>query len=282
MINDEADGDIMIKQNLHTHSTFCDGKNTIEEVIITAIEKGFDSIGFSSHSFMPFKHQGKGSLIPEEKPLYLRELMRLKEKYKGIIDVYKGIEFELYSQDDLEGYDYTIGSCHFFNINGEMVNFDSGASEVPVVIEKYFGGDSMAMAREYYKTLAMLPQKHKFDIVGHFDIVTKNCQRVPCFDEDSKEYQNYALEALCALCEKIKIFEINTGPIARGYRTRPYPAPFILKEIKERGCHVTVSSDCHKKEFLDADFDTAYELARYCGFKEIMVFDGKEFVPSPL
>ena len=36
--------------NLHTHSTFSDGKNTPEEIVLSAIEKNFLSIGFSDHS----------------------------------------------------------------------------------------------------------------------------------------------------------------------------------------------------------------------------------------
>ena len=32
-------GFYMIKQNLHTHSTYCDGKDRIEEIVQTAIEK---------------------------------------------------------------------------------------------------------------------------------------------------------------------------------------------------------------------------------------------------
>ncbi len=38
-----------MKQNLHTHCRFCDGKDTIEDLVRTAIDKGFDSLGFSSH-----------------------------------------------------------------------------------------------------------------------------------------------------------------------------------------------------------------------------------------
>ena len=30
----------------------------------------------------------------------------------------------------------------------------------------------------------------------------------------------------------MKIFEVNTGGMARGYRTAPYPMDFILKEIR--------------------------------------------------
>ena len=34
------------KINLHTHSVFCDGKNTFEELIQSAINKGFTTLGF--------------------------------------------------------------------------------------------------------------------------------------------------------------------------------------------------------------------------------------------
>ncbi|MBQ7974646.1 MAG: hypothetical protein IJ300_03045 [Clostridia bacterium] len=44
----------MIKQNLHTHSLYCDGKNTLEELTEAAIERGFSSIGFSGHCYTPF------------------------------------------------------------------------------------------------------------------------------------------------------------------------------------------------------------------------------------
>ena len=42
----------MLKTNYHTHSTFCDGKDTPEEMVKTAIEKGFDVIGFSGHGYV--------------------------------------------------------------------------------------------------------------------------------------------------------------------------------------------------------------------------------------
>ena len=41
------------KANFHTHSNFCDGKCTAEEMVIAAIEKGFDTLGFSSHCIHP-------------------------------------------------------------------------------------------------------------------------------------------------------------------------------------------------------------------------------------
>ena len=40
--------------NFHTHTVFCDGKNTPEEMVLSAIEKGFTALGFSGHGLTGF------------------------------------------------------------------------------------------------------------------------------------------------------------------------------------------------------------------------------------
>ena len=39
-----------IKCNYHTHTKYCDGKNTPDEMVQRAIELGFTHLGFSEHS----------------------------------------------------------------------------------------------------------------------------------------------------------------------------------------------------------------------------------------
>ena len=41
----------MILTDLHVHTNYCDGKNTPEEMVLAAIEKGMECIGFSVHSY---------------------------------------------------------------------------------------------------------------------------------------------------------------------------------------------------------------------------------------
>ena len=65
-------------QNLHTHSTFCDGKNTPEEMVQLAIKKGFDSIGFSGHSYMSFSKEWSMSLADTE--IYKKQITQLQLK----------------------------------------------------------------------------------------------------------------------------------------------------------------------------------------------------------
>ena len=40
--------------NYHTHTTYCDGNNTPEEVVKAAIDMGFDAIGFSGHGYTDY------------------------------------------------------------------------------------------------------------------------------------------------------------------------------------------------------------------------------------
>lgn len=267
-------------QNLHTHTTYCDGKNTPEEMILAAYEKGFHSIGFSGHSYIYYapaysmSRKGTGE--------YKKEILSLKEKYTDKIDVFCGLEFDMYSETDLAGYDYLIGAVHYLLIGEELIGIDRSAEVVQSVIEQYFHGDGMAYVKTYYETLAKLPEYGKFDIIGHFDLITKHAEKFSFFDMNSREYRMAAVEAAEALAGKIPYFEVNTGAIARGYRTVPYPDMFLIKELKRLGFGAVITSDCHDAHYLDCGFSEAAELLRTCGFKEQFVLTKDGFIPTKL
>ena len=262
-------------QNLHTHSRYDDGADTLADMIAAARAKGFTSIGFSGHSYMHYAPDHSMSLAGTEE--YKREVRALLGAYRGEFDVFCGLEFDMYSEDvDLSGYDYLIGSVHYLMRDGRHVGFDRSAEVVGSVIDTYFHGDGMAYAKAYYRALAELPDYGRFDIVGHFDRITKHSEKHPFFDEDSAEYRRAALEAAEALAGRIPFFEVNTGAISRGYRTTPYPSAFILKELRRLGFGAVISSDCHDSRHLDCGFAAAGELLRSCGFTEryILTTDG--------
>ena len=269
-------------QNLHTHSTFCDGRDTPEEMIKEAIKRGFGSIGFSGHSYMTYSPSSDYGKKPDTTEKYKNEIKRLKEKYSDEIKVFLGLEVDLFHSTDLSEFDYLIGSAHYFNLNGDYVAFDRSAEVVKGVIDNHFAGSGIAYAKEYYKLLSTLPKYGNFDIIGHFDLITKHCEKVRFFDEDSREYRNAAIEAAEALQGKIPYFEVNTGAISRKNRTTPYPAPFLLKELNRLGFGAVISSDCHNKDYLDCNFTEAAELLRSCGFTEKYILTDEGVVPVKL
>ena len=100
-----------MKSNFHTHSTYCDGRNSCEETVIKAIEKGFQAIGFSGHSYTAFADDYCMSIDGTE--LYRRDVNSLKTKYEGKIRIYCGLELDYLSENVPGGWDYIIGSVHF-------------------------------------------------------------------------------------------------------------------------------------------------------------------------
>lgn len=254
------------KQNLHTHTNYTDGKDTPEEVVLAAIEKGFDSIGFSEHTYLRYS-LSPNQLTEDKAVLYKNEIRQLKQKYAGVIDIFCGLEYEFYSDVDSEGYDYLIGSVHYLDCESDIVSFDYGLERTLNYIQKYFDGDGLAFAKKYYETVARMPEKKKFDIIGHFDLVTKNNEQGKFIDTSSKKYIDLGFEAIHALKGKIELFEVNTGAISRGYRTEPYPQIEFLKEFKSCGFGAIITSDCHNKDHLDCNFEEARELLLSAGFK---------------
>lgn len=271
-------------QNLHTHSTFCDGRDSLTEMVEESLKRGFHSIGFSKHSYMPFSTYFKTTKEEAEENArrYRAEAKRLKEAYRGRIELFCGEEVEMFSEVDKKDYDYLIGSVHYLKIGDEYVGFDRDIPTVDSIVKKYFGGDGMAFARAYYAHLAELPAHNDFDIIGHFDIHAKLNESIRMFDENSGEYLSLAFEAIDALKGKIPYVEINTGAIARGYRSVPYPTLPILRELKRQGFGILFTSDCHHREYLDCYYKEAAELAKTAGFMEYYVLKQDGFVPVAL
>lgn len=266
-----------MQQNLHTHTNFCDGKNTAREMVEKAIALGFTSLGFSSHANTPFHEPCE---LGDQVESYRQEVLTLKKEYAEKLHIFLGTELDYYSAGLMpESYDYKIASVHYAVQRGEMVSYDTSVAHSESAIARLFNGDGLAYAKAYYDNMADMPNKIHGDFVGHFDLLTKFDARAPyLFDADAPKYRQMALDALIAVLEKMEFFEVNTGVIGRGYRNAPYPAPFLLDEMKARNCKMLITTDCHNKDFLNCGFDLAVELLRAHGFTEIYDLSEKGFI----
>ena len=260
---------LLTKSNLHTHTSFADGKHTAEEVVLSAIENGMDVLGFSEHSFHP--HPDVYSMetlqIQEE---YRKEIARLKLVYADRIKILCGIEQDSYSGVPTDVFDYVIGSVHYLYLGGEYCEVDLSAKATLEAIQKHCDGDPMVYAKAYFESVARVEQDTQCDIVGHFDLLTKFDEQVSIFDTSDPRYIKAGLEALDALLEKDVIFEVNTGAMSRGYRTTPYPAPIFLHRIAEKRGNVTLNSDAHNKDYLTHGFDNALQLLKASGIGSVL------------
>lgn len=240
--------------DFHVHSKFSDGGSFAEDVVLSAIDKGLDAIGFSEHSYTPMDFPYCLHLDKIEE--YAKECARLKEKYKDKIDVYHGIEQDYYAPLPPDGYDYVIGSAHWIKTPDGHIPVDSRSEILREGAEKYFGGDIYALVEEYYRMVGEVVEKWNADVVGHFDLITKFIELDPTlFDESHPRYVAAWQKAADRLLETGAVFEINTGAISRKCRTTPYPAPQIYEYLRERGAKFILSSDSHSAETIVFKFD---------------------------
>ncbi len=239
--------------DFHVHSTLSDGADEPEEIIERAIDMEIERLGFSEHSYAP--HFPEHTLDVEMQKKYIARISALKEKYKGRIELFCGIELECCRPTVADGFDYVIGSTHYFPFDSDICIVDHTPELIFDFAARHFGGDTLRVAEEYFRAAAEVYNKTKCDIIGHFDLVSKFNEKYHLFDTRSDRYRAAWRSAADELLKCGVPFEINTGAISRGYTTAPYPAPEICRYLAENGARFVLSSDSHSKDTLRFAFD---------------------------
>ncbi len=252
----------MLKADFHMHTNLCDGKNTPEEMVIAAIDIGLKHMGFSGH----FDPENGVHMETEE---YLKEIKRIKEKYKDRIDILLGGEIDcLYPNPEIEKeLEYVIGSTHSVYYKGNVIPVDDTEGKLDNGCNEYFGGDYLRLAKEYYRTEAEIVDKINPDFIGHFDLITRFNDSMHFLDESNPAYINSALETMEFLVKKDIPFEINCGAYNRSRKKDLYPNKRLLKALFEFGGRIIINSDAHETGKITGGFEKAVENAIACGFK---------------
>lgn len=269
----------MLKTNFHTHTSFCDGKGTPEEIAQIAIQKGFSHLGFSSHSMYPFA--GTWHIAPNDHKSYAKEVRAAQEKFKDKLSILLGFEADyipMISKPDFVKFkdlqpDYLIGSVHYIFSEKGRLAVDYGADLLKEKIDTLYNGNSKEVVQRYFELEREMLSKCDFTIIGHCDLIRKNNGKLNMFSEKDEWYRKEITLTADAIKKAGVIAEVNTGAIARGTMDDVYPSSDFLKLLNERGVPVTLSSDCHNPEFLDGAFDRGLEAIKKAGYKELAYID---------
>ncbi|MFO8066030.1 MAG: histidinol-phosphatase HisJ [Bacteroidales bacterium] len=265
----------MIKYNFHTHSDLCDGTDSLEDYVISAIDNNFSAIGFTPHS--PLSFENPWSIKQEDMKTYLENASKLKEKYKDKIDVYIGLEIDYipgYSDDfsvftSNNKLDYCIGSVHLVKIkNKDELWFIDGKKEAYFeTIKKFFNGNAKKAVEAFYMQSIEMINTQKPDIIGHLDKVKMHNDE-KLFSTSESWYKSLVTETLKAVSDNNCIVELNTRGVYRGKTKEFFPSDFVLKECLKMDIPVMINTDAHKPEQIDSLFSTAVKKLKDIGFKK--------------
>lgn len=262
--------------NAHTHTTYCDGKNSPGELIREARKMGFVSLGFSGHGDQGFDFAY--SMSDGKQEAYERELRALQGEQKAGEGprLWVGVEQDALTPRGRKAQnkarlDYILGSTHYLTLDfhGRVVAADGGFDILRAYVQEVHRGDWMAMVQRYYDLHVDMLLHDRPDIIGHFDLVRKGAEAGGLFDAGSMAYRRRALSALERALPCGDVLEVNTGGMARGYLKAPNPSRELLGAWREMGGQVTITSDCHDAAFLDFGLDDALGLLRELGYRSV-------------
>jgi len=267
--------------SLHNHSIFCDGRDDIETMCRAAFEKKLRAIGFSSHAPITKKTgiESDWHLKDERLNEYVDNVLAAKKRWRGKLEVLLGLEIDYIKglrsalDKDITDVkpDYLIGSAHFlvpangakpFTVDGPEEEFLQGLNDG-------FGGDAQALMNSYYDAQTEMIALGGFEILGHADLVKKNCIGKNLWNRDVEICRQKEI-ALAAGKAGI-IAEVNTGGINRKKINEVYPSETFLRIFRENNVPVIITSDAHSAEDITGNYVIAVRTLLSAGFSEHVI-----------
>lgn len=251
----------------HNHSSWSDGKGSLEEMIESARAQGVEELGVSDHFVLhPDGKQYPWSIHPDQLGAYVDEILELART--APLTVRLGLEVDWFPniaeaiRHALEPYpfDYLIGSVH--EVNGFIVDGS------PQAWERLTAAERDEIHRQYWLNLGTMAESGLFDIAAHLDLCKKFAFH-PTIDLSVE-----IAAALDAIASAGLVVELNT---AGWYKpcNDAYPALALLEQCHERNVPVTLSSDSHRPEDLVRDFDRGAARLREAGYEQLTRFAGR-------
>lgn len=253
-----------MKRNLHSHTQFCDARNSMEEILQSAYEKGFTTWGFSPHG--PISIESPCNMTVDSVTSYLQEIERLRSLFPEM-KILVGMEVDFIdethgpSSPEVKEYglDYVIGSVHFIpNQKGEYHDIDGSPERFRKYLHDFFNDDLNYVVKTYWLQIQRMIRAGGFNIIGHIDKIALNASFINPEIEDSEEYKKLASETIEMAVKSGKAIEINTKHY--GKYGRFFPNPRYWKRILSAGIEMPVNSDTHYAHLVEAGIKEANDL----------------------
>jgi histidinol-phosphatase (PHP family) len=251
----------------------------------------FSILGFSSHAPLPFVTEW--TMAPDRLADYVQVIRTLGETYHERMEILLGLEIDYIEgicgpsdgRFDSLGLDYTIGSVHHVRPPrlgyNALATVDDGQDSFDALITQGYDANTDALIEDFFMATTACIKAGGFDILGHLDLIRKNNPNMSRFREDSELYKAAVMTTVDALAGTGIIVEINTGGMARGKLPSPYPALWILKELRVRKVDICLNSDAHAGAHLLACREAGLQAAVEAGYDSFTIINaaGRKRVP---
>lgn len=257
----------------HIHTKLCGhASGEMEEYVQQAVFCGLQEIGFADHFPMMKWAKPEYAMSFEQLPQYINDVHHLQHKYPQL-PIKLGIEADYYSPAEESAlrrllaqnpFDYVYGSVHFVN---------EWAIDDPGNLHRWDECGVDQIYTSYFNTLQLAARSDLFDIISHSDLVKKFGHRptidmMGLIEETVRVYKHQGM-----------VVEINSSGLRRPVG-EIYPAPSIIRLLKEYDVPIVFGSDAHRPEETGKDFEFMRNLVKECGYRELVIFAQREIVDT--
>ncbi|MBU4536298.1 MAG: DNA polymerase/3'-5' exonuclease PolX [Euryarchaeota archaeon] len=201
-----------IKGDLHLHSNWSDGKNTLEEMVLGAIFKGYEYVAITEHTGSLKIANGLG----EEKLMQqAREIDRLNDELENIT-ILKGAEVNI-------------------DLDGRLDIRDEVLQEMDVVVAAVHSGLNQGYF-DLTRRIVTAMENENVDILAH--PTGRKLQK-------RKESEVNLNQIFDVAQETGTLLEVNSNPVRLDLRD------MNVKRALEHGCKLVVNTDAHSQNQLN-------------------------------
>lgn len=258
----------------------------VRETIAAAINANLSTICLTDHYPLPPGYEDPTeekdcAMLLADYGAYQQEVDAAIDEFGELINIRRGAEIDWlpnyieWTSQQIKSwpFDYVIGSVHLLgqvrDDRGER-NFILDYKEEEFLRGVDYFGDIEPLVSAYYHEVRAMVRSRLFDGVGHLDLV-KKFNEGSLFSQDSPWYRATVLATLDAIAQSPMSLELNAAGFDKKCK-QAYPSPWILKEARQRGIPLTTGSDGHTPQTIGRNLDKAVELAKACGYHELVEY----------
>ncbi|MCL1979939.1 MAG: histidinol-phosphatase [Proteobacteria bacterium] len=246
---------IDLREDGHVHTRLCNhAVGEMEEYVEQAVRRGLATLVFLEHLETDIRYPQPSWLSGEDFALYFQEGERLKQQYRGVIDIRLGAETGFNPEAAatirrrLTEYPFErVGvSCHFYRHNDVHLNLLSRRRQSLDQLAA-IGIDTVLTA--YFNALIEAVTTLDCDVLCHLDAVLRHLPGIRFNDGHQRQIE----ELLDSMQANKVALEINTSGF--DYRGFPFPADWIVSAALCRNIPLRAGSDAHQPSEVGRHFE---------------------------
>lgn len=261
----------------HTHSTNSDGKDTVEDMCLSAIENGIDGLTITDHANIHKYHNDNtyGRILKS-----IADVSEAKDKYGNKLKILTGVELGEYAMApqcakellSLDCFDAVLCSVHYIPKSGWLTEYGKIDFQNCLTTEEINNYISL-----YFDLLSQTIDLFDFDILAHIHGPVRYITGKYNIPSNIMLFEDKIRGVLEKIIKKNAALEINTIYLTDKDGKYNFSLDKILCIYKELGGKmVTLGSDAHHKRYIGNNFAKAISLLKSCGFDSYYYFENRK------